>query len=803
MTGILLARRDGTAFVASPPERTDPRRNTHETARDVVMIPVSEAEFQSAGLLPGRVAAWPPAAQRPDLLATMVSSLLTTEGAELRIQTSHEGSTFCALTRDGARDNVVVAPADVLGLLASLFHCAPRGIIGVGASPAERLLIAIRPGQGPGSFRARIASAAAAPPADLTAAGVSTALMNCLLQALTGGPGILLVAGTAGSGRSTTLALLASALTARGMKGLSLGLPSGPDGLMRLSQPWPFLDALPSDPWDFIVIDTPEAMDYALAARIASTGRPVLASCGPGDAAATSAYVARLLQSAGAPEVPVSVLAQDLVRQVCADCSQWVSLPPEQVSRIGFHPTDIAGFQKHGGVTVPQGQRCARCRATGTMGLMGVFAYAGPRDPDGALPRMREDGWSKVFSGQALYEDVMALTGAQTPMRPMPSVSTAAAAHPSAPQQPPPVPARPELRPQLRVQRPVAPAASIPTPRVAAPAATVRAQEIEDPLEEPLGMIAEAPEQDDAELPRSDDAVQEPEEIGPPPGSALTDADAWATLLNEARSRDGDAAPLEKLIATLARRASGQEPLLELLAPSRGLHLARHTVNTALLAVRIGREMSPPPDPRALARLGLLHDVGIASVGIDFATDLPATVSKESLDQSGSRMSPGIVLSTLGVEDPGLEEAIRCVHRTASSKDHAPEKDPVIQIVGLASLLEMNSRGSGPSRPRDVHDATAVVLERHARAFGRDVFRALMMAVPIYPVGCRVELSSGDFGRVVSLNTVNYFRPRVEIRVTGGGRGLPERRVIDLARAPFLHIRHRVAESDAAASAAR
>ena len=797
MTGILLARRDGTAFVASPPERTDPRRSTHETARDIVMIPVSEAEFQSAGLLPGRVAAWPPAAQRPDLLATIVSSHLTTEGSELRIQTSHEGSTFCALTGDGARDNVVVAPADVLGLLASLFHCAPRGIIDVGEGPAERLLIAVRPGQGHGSFRARIASAAAAPPADLTAAGVSTALKDCLLQSLTGGPGILLVAGTAGSGRSTTLALLASALTARGMKGLSLGLTSGPDGLMRLSQPWPFLDALPADPWNFIVIDTPEAMDYALAARIASTGRTVLASCGPGDAAATSGHLGRLLQSAGAPEVPVSVLAQDLVRQVCVDCSQWINLPPEQASRIGLHPTDIAGFQKHGGVKVPQGKRCARCCATGAMGLMGVFAYAGPRDPEGALPRMREDGWSKVFSGQALYEDVMALTGAQTPMRPLRSVSTAAAARPSAPPVRSPVPSRPQLRVQRQAQ-----AASIPTPRVAAPAAPVRAQEIEDPLEEPLGMIAEAPEQGDAELFRPDDLVQEQEEIGPPPGSALTDADAWATLLNDARSRDGDVAPLEKLIATLKRRASGQEPLLDLLAPSRGFHLARHTVNTALLAVRIGREMNPPPDPRALARLGLLHDVGIASVGIDFATDLPATVSKESLDQSGSRMSPGIVLSTLGVEDPGLEEAIRCVHRTASSKDHAPEKDPVIQIVGIASLVEMNSRGSGPSRPHDVHDATTVVLERHARAFGRDVFRALLVAVPIYPVGCRVELSSGDFGRVVSLNAVNYLRPRVEIRVTGGGRGLPERRVIDLARAPFLHIRHRVAESDAAATAA-
>ncbi len=790
MTGILLARRDGTVFVASPPERTDPRGTSHEMsgARDVVTIAVSEAEYQGAGLLPGRSAGWPPAAQRPDLLATMVSTLLATEGTDLVIQTSHEGSAFCALTQGGAKDNLIVAAADVLGLLASLFPCAPRGVMTVGANPAERLLIAVRPDSGHGTFRARIASAAGAPPSDLTAAGVSTALLDCLTRTLTGEPGILLVTGTAGSGRSTTLALLAAALTARGMKGLSLGLPAGADGLIRLSNPWPFLDALPADPWDFLVIDTPEAMDYAMAARIVSTGRPVLASCCPGDAAATAGYVTRLLQSAGAPAVPVSVLAQDLVRRVCADCAQWTSLPADRVSRLGFHASDIADFQMHGGLTVPQGQRCTRCRATGTMGLMGVFEYAGPRDHEGALPRMREDGWSKVFQGHALHEDVMALTGAQTPMRPMRDVGTASTARAAAPPAPP-------------SQQRAAPAP--PSPRAAAPAARMRTEEIEDPLAEPFGNL-EAPAEDGDVHPDLGDSMPEDEEIAaPPPGTALTDADAWASLVNDARSRDGDAAPLEELITTLERRASGQEPLLELLAPSRGFHLARHTVNTALLAVRIGREMDDPPDPHALARLGLLHDVGIASVGIDFATDLPATVSKESLDQSGSRMSPGIILSTLGVEDPELEEAIRCVHRTASSRDHAPEKDPVIQIVGLASLVEMYSRGSGPSRPRDVHDATAVVLERHARVFGRDVFRALLMAVPIYPVGCLVELSSGDFGRVVSLNAVNYFRPRVEIRVTGGGGGLPERRVIDLARAPFLQIRHRVAGSDAGATAGR
>jgi hypothetical protein len=409
---------------------------------------------------------------------------------------------------------------------------------------------------------------------------------------------------------------------------------------------------------------------------------------------------------------------------------------------------------------------------------------------------MREDGWSKVFQGHAHYEDVMALPGAQSPMRPMSAVGAASSARAAAAPATPQAPVTAQAAPRQ---------AADPAPhraaRTAAPQPRAAGEEIEDPLAEPFGTIEMSAPDDIIAQPPAD--VPEEEEIATPPGTALTDAEAWASLLNEARSRDGDAAPLETLIDTLERRAAGQEPLLELLAPSRGFHLARHMVNTALLAVRIGREMENPPDPRALARLGLLHDVGIAAVGIDVATDLPATVSKESLDQSGSRMSPGIILGTLGVEDSELEEAIRSVQRTASSRDHAPEMDPIIQIVGIASLVEMNAHGSGPNRQRDVHDATAVVLERHAKAFSREVFRALLMAVPIYPVGCQVELSSGDFGRVVSLNPVNYFRPRVEIRVTGGGGGLPERRVIDLARAPFLHIRHRVAASDAGATAAR
>jgi hypothetical protein len=88
---------------------------------------------------------------------------------------------------------------------------------------------------------------------------------------------------------------------------------------------------------------------------------------------------------------------------------------------------------------------------------------------------------------------------------------------------------------------------------------------------------------------------------------------------------------------------------------------------------------------------------------------------------------------------------------------------------------------------------TSLVMAQHGQRFSPLLFRALLRAVPIFPIGCLVELSSGDVARVVTQNEENHFRPRVEI--ASGAVGA-ERRVVDLARAPFLHIRHRVAPAE-------
>ena len=85
-------------------------------------------------------------------------------------------------------------------------------------------------------------------------------------------------------------------------------------------------------------------------------------------------------------------------------------------------------------------------------------------------------------------------------------------------------------------------------------------------------------------------------------------------------------------------------------------------------------------------------------------------------------------------------------------------------------------------------------MEQHGRRFSPLIIRALLSAVPIFPIGAWVELSSGDLARVISLNEDNHFRPRVELTRAAPGAGAVERRVVDLSRAPFLHIRQRVPE---------
>src|SRR5712692_983198 len=766
---VLLADRQGVAFVATARGAESLRvpRRYWGTEVGVVPIPASDEEIRATDLgAPLDAGSWPSVVPRPDLLAPALSRLVSGEHVELSLQPGRDGLKATLITTHGEEQPFPIAPKDSLGFLAAVFHYVPTGVVRTGQGKPARVLLSVRPAVRRHEYRLRLAAVVASPPpATLPDMGLSPSLLELLLEGLERPAGLLLVSGGPSSGRSTMLELLASTLAARGHKGGRIGATRAgakPDltWLADALSDWPFPESLHAAAPDFVLIDRLEGPpDLVMAARLAASGSLVLAGAPASEPEALARTVARDLEGGSGPTVPLAILAQARVRTVCRQCITWRTIPTAQAERLGFQRRDLEEMEKKGGLIVPNGKGCHDCAGTGAAGLTGVFEYLGPEAGPGSLPRMREDGWRKVWQGIACHEDVAALPGAHRPMRTLREIIVHA------------------------------------------------------------GLGPGALEGSDADAARPGAAAQESRARGPaarhaaesaPAGAARvgSNIETVARLFTRARSgRPAEPEALADLAREIAARAATDEPLDRLLPRGSGFHLGRHSVNSALIACRLARFLGLEADLPGLARLALLHDAGLLLAGVDPQAELPGVPSEEPLDPQGSRLAPAPVLELLGVEGAAMEETIRQVQSLlaseSASSSSAARPDTRVQAVALASLVDLQYHAPDGDRPADLHDVTSVVMERHGRRFSPALFRALLRALPIFPIGTLVELSSGDLARVVSLNEDNHFRPRVEI-VTGG-ETLSERRVVDLARAPFLHIRHRVsgATVDAVGGAVR
>jgi hypothetical protein len=751
---VLLADRQGVAFVATARgvESLRVPRRYWGMQVGVVPVPASDEEIRAADLETSDDAGtWPRVIPRTDLLAPALSRLLARDHVELSLQPSRDGLKAGLLTAQGEEQPFPTAPKDALGFLAAVFHHAPRGVVRTGSGKPGRVVLSVRPSARRHEYRVRLVGAVGPETtATLTDLGLSPAVLELLLESLERPAGMILVSGGPGAGRSTTLEALAATLLARGLRGGRVG-PRGASPKTHLAwlaeglSDWPFPESLHAAAPDFALVERLQgAGDLVLAARLAASGTLVLAGAPAAEPGALARTVGRDLETGSAPAVPLVVLGQSLVRTVCRSCLTWRTLDAPQARRQGFHRRDVEEMARRGGLAIPAGGGCHDCAGTGAYGLTGVFEYVGPEGPGGTLPLMREEGWRKVVQGTASLEDVDALPGAHCAMRTLREIMVhAGAAQGMAEPLGPPV-ARPGT-----------------------------------PAEATAGVAA---------LPSGDASLRS--------APATDEARLLSRLLKESLTkRPPDPEALTGLCRTLVARASRSGPLEEMLAPQRGFQLAAHCVNSALIAVRIAAHLGPEADLEGVARLGLLHDAGLAAAGVEPDADLPGILSEESLFTPGLNRDPSIVLAALdavGAAAPLVEQVHALLRFEAPAASERLSSDLRAQVVALASLIDMHFHGPADKPPADLNEVTSLVMDQHGRRFSPVLFRALLRAIPVFPIGALVELSSGDLARIVSLNEDNHFRPRVEIAASGG-ETFSEPRLVDLARAPFLHIRQRVA----------
>ena len=198
--------------------------------------------------------------------------------------------------------------------------------------------------------------------ADLERLGMPAPVARALRAASGGAGGLVLVAGPAGVGVTTTLreAVVELAASARPV----LHAQSGGPALLRA--------LLATDP-DVIVIDRLTEPDSALAAmEAARDGRLVFAALDSADAvsAITMLRAMRIAPFHIASTLRLAI-AQRLPRRLCAKCREPVQGDNKVTALLGFEP----------GTIVHQARGCETCRGTGHEGRIGLFEAVEITDP--------------------------------------------------------------------------------------------------------------------------------------------------------------------------------------------------------------------------------------------------------------------------------------------------------------------------------------------------------------------------------------------------------------------------------------
>jgi general secretion pathway protein E len=252
--------------------------------------------------------------------------------------------------------------------------------------------------------------------------------------------GLVLVTGPTGSGKTTTLYSALRAVTTPEINVVSIEDPieivvdTFNQVEVQTKIGITFAEALRhilrQDP-DVLMVGEVRDTDTAnIAVQAALTGHLVVATLHTNDAASA---ITRLLELGVDPFLLSStltgVLAQRLVRLVCAGCRIETFLTQDQMSLLGLDMHELQNQGESPQLMVAMGEGCTKCRNTGLYGRVGVFevlevdekirklvtARAGSKDilkqarQDG-LVTLREASIKKLAKGLTSFEEVLRVT---------------------------------------------------------------------------------------------------------------------------------------------------------------------------------------------------------------------------------------------------------------------------------------------------------------------------------------------------------------------------------------------------------
>lgn len=221
-------------------------------------------------------------------------------------------------------------------------------------------------------------------------------------------------------------------------------------------------------------------------------------------------------------------------------------------------------------------------------------------------------------------------------------------------------------------------------------------------------------------------------------------------------------------------------------------HYIYHAANCAVLSALLGMDLHMKKEQlKDLALSALLHDVGLINIreSLDYPGQLTKDTKAEVLKhpQRGAAMLEGVV----------NEEILKAIHQhheicngTGYPEGLAGENIHLYaRIISVADSFEaMTHERPYRSKPFDVSHAIKEMVEKGRGLYDRDVMKALLSRIGLYPVNSLVELSNKQIARVIRQNRQFPLSPLVQVEFDEDGNKMKSFPMIELTKNQLIHI---------------
>ena len=225
--------------------------------------------------------------------------------------------------------------------------------------------------------------------------------------------------------------------------------------------------------------------------------------------------------------------------------------------------------------------------------------------------------------------------------------------------------------------------------------------------------------------------------------------------------------------------------------------LAAHSVNVAILTMRVGLELGMKPVSLIdWGMAALLHDIGMTK--ISHLLQVSEHLNPEEVEAMREHPLWGERIARRCSELPSLvREVIIQEHERADGSGYpnrlaGADINEHAQLVGLMDVYEALTHNRPYRQAVLPAEAARVLTGDYRRAFSRKMLRAFLHALPAYPVGSWVRLSTGALAMVIANHESALFSPAVQV-FRGRDAELATPETLDLLREPGISISEAVA----------